>query len=35
MFMIDEYDIIIVADQDLVDHNDPEHPFELDLGGQG
>lgn len=32
--MVDEYDIIII-DVDLVDHLDPDHPFEIDLGGQG
>ena len=34
MFMVDEYDAMM-TDADLTDHNDPEHPFELDLGGSG
>jgi|TARA_R100000008_G_scaffold81018_1_gene63879 hypothetical protein len=23
------------ADYDIVDHNDPNHPFGLDIGGEG
>ena len=22
-------------DDDLTDHNDPDHPFQLDIGGEG
>lgn len=35
---MNEYDIDVnvdVIDCDLEDHLDPDHPFELDLGGQG
>lgn len=33
---MDEYEIDVdVIDEDLIDHLDPDHPFEIDLGGQG
>jgi hypothetical protein len=32
---LESYFLKLRVDEDLVDHLDPDYPFEIDLGGQG